>query len=333
MSSQTANAVRTPFIYIRRDLPEIYIEEMKKLGAKVAVEPWEWNKEEPTPKIDLTNCDVLLTLGMRDDLSVLKYAPNVKWVHSFSVGIEAMIKSNFQNNSDIIVTNSKGCTAIPIAEHTLAMILAFSRGLQTMINNKKDCSWETIPTIDLALATVGIIGYGQIGLAIAERCKALGMRVIGCKRNPDKKLEEHDDADEIVGMGELDSVLAQSDFVVLSLPSTKETKYLFDKEKLKKMKKGSYLINVGRGDAIIESDLVEVLNEGLLAGASLDVFEVEPLPVNHPFWTMDNVIVSPHNAYFSSQHMEHNMELFMTNLKNYMEGNSLINVVDKQLGY
>jgi len=332
MSSPTINAVRTPFIYIRRDLPAIYIEEMKKLGARVVVESWEWNEAEPTPKIDLTDCDVILTLGMRDDLSVLNYAPNTKWVHSFSVGIEAMIASNFQN-SDVIVTNSKGCTAVPIAEHTLAMILAFSRGVQTMINNKENQFWGLIPTIDLASTTVGIIGYGQIGLAIAERCKALGMRVIGCKRNPDKQQEAKDYAEEVVGMDKLDSVLAQSDFVVLSLPSTKETQYLFNKDKLKKMKKDSYLINVGRGNTIVESDLVDVLKEGYLAGASLDVFEVEPLPTDHPFWTMDNVIVSPHIAYYSSHHMKHNMELFLTNLKNYMEEKPLLNVIDKQLGY
>lgn len=332
MTSPTINAVRTPFIYIRRDLPEIYINEMKKLGAKVVVESWEWKQAEPTPQADLTDCEVILTLGMRDDLSILKYAPNTKWVHSFSVGIEAMIKSNFQN-SDVTVTNSKGCTAVPIAEHTLAMILGFSRGLPTMINNRKNQYWGLVPTIDLSTATVGIIGYGKIGSAIAERCKALGMRVIGCKRNPDKEQDGKDYADEVVGMDKLDSVLEQSDFVVLSLPSTKETKYLFNKEKLKKMKEGSYLINVGRGNAIVESDLVEVLEERYLSGASLDVFEVEPLPSNHPFWTMDNVIVSPHIAYYSSQHMEHNMELFMTNLKNYIEGKPLLNVVDKKLGY
>ena len=99
------------------------------------------------------------------------------------------------------------------------------------------------------------------------------------------------------------------------------------------MKKGSYLINVGRGNTIVESDLVDVLKEGHLAGASLDVFEVEPLPAEHPFWTMDNVIVSPHIAYYSSHHMELNMKLFLTNLKNYMEGKPLLNVIDKQLGY
>ena len=210
MSSPTISAVRTPFIYIRRELPEEYIEEMKKLGAKVVVESWGWNEAEPTPQSDLSDCDVILTLGMRDDLSVLNYAPNTKWVHSFSVGIEAMIKSNFQN-SDVIVTNSKGCTAVPIAEHTLAMILAFSRGVHTMINNKKNQFWGLIPTIDLSSTTIGIIGYGQIGQAIAERCKALGMRVIGCKRNPAKKQEGKDYADKVVGMEELDSVLAQSE--------------------------------------------------------------------------------------------------------------------------
>ena len=332
MSISTINMVKSPVIFSRRELPQKYIDAIEKLGAKIIVEHWEWDEAEPTPKADLSECEVILTLGMRDDLAVLKKAPNVKWVHSLSVGIEAMLKSSFQN-SNVTVTNSKGCTAVPIAEHTLAMILTFARGIPTMINNKSERIWGLIPTIDLSTITVGIIGYGEIGVAIAERAKALGMRVIGCKRNPSKKNVGKDFADQIVGMEEMDWVLAESDFLILALPSTGETKHLFNKERFKKMKKGSYLINVGRGNTIVESDLVAILEDGYLAGASLDVFDVEPLPHNHRFWEMDNVIVSPHNAYYSPQHMDHNMQLFIDNLACFIENKPLKNVVDKQLGY
>lgn len=325
-------SVKTPFIYIRRDIPVEYVRQLEALGAKVVIENWEWNQEEPLPKVDLTDCDIILTLGMRDDLSILTYAPNVKWVHSFSVGIEAMLRSKFQN-SNAIITNSKGCTAIPIAEHTIAMILSFARGIPAMIYNKSERVWGVIPTIDLTSSTVAIIGYGEIGIAIAKRAKALGMRVIGAKRTPEKNSEGKEYVDQLVGMEDIDTILAEADFTVLALPSTNDTKYYFNKDRLKKIKQGGYLINVGRGNTIVEADLISVLDEGHLAGASLDVFEVEPLPENHRFWKMDNVIVSPHNAYYSSQHLKHNMDLFIQNVELFINDAPLKNIVDKQLGY
>lgn len=326
------SVVKEPFIYVRRDIPVEYVEKLRALGAKVVVENWEWNQLEPKPQVDLTDCDVILTLGIRDDLSILSHAPHVKWVHSFSVGIEAMLKSKFQH-SDVIVTNSKGCTAIPIAEHTIAMILTFARGIPSMIYNKPTRVWGLIPTIELSSSTLAIIGYGEIGIAIAKRAKALGMNVIGCKRSPHKLTGGEDYADQIVGMDKIDEVLAEADFTVLALPSTNETKYFFDKTRMDKMKKGSYLINVGRGNTIVEADLITVLKNKHLAGASLDVFEVEPLPPEHYFWEMDNVIVSPHNAYYSPDHMKHNMQLFIDNFELYIKNKPLKNIVDKQLGY
>ena len=325
-------SVKSPFIYIRRDIPVEYVNKLKALGAKVVIEQWEWQQEEPKPQVDLTDCDVILTLGLRDDLSILSYAPNVKWVHSFSVGIEAMLRSKFQN-TNAIITNSKGCSAIPISEHTIAMILSFARGIPKMIQNKPGRVWNTIPTIDLASSTVAIIGYGEIGIAIAKRAKALGMRVVGSKRSPQKTSEGIEYVDRLVGMEDIDSILAEADFTVLALPSTNETKYFFNKDRLKKIKQGGYLINVGRGNTIVEADLISVLDEGHLAGASLDVFEVEPLPENHRFWEMDNVIVSPHNAYYSPEHLKHNMDLFIENVELFINGAPLKNVVDKQLGY
>jgi phosphoglycerate dehydrogenase-like enzyme len=186
---------------------------------------------------------------------------------------------------------------------------------------------------DLENATVGIIGYGDIGYEIAKRCKALGMTVIGCRRNPSKRNTEYEPADLIMGMDQVDEVLSRSDFVVLALPFTKDTSYFFNKERLNKMKKGSYVINVGRGNTIVDEDLIHSLSNGHIAGAALDVFEVEPLPKDHPFWQLENVMISPHNAYNSSKHLDRVMELFLKNLKLYSDGKPLMNVVEKKLGY
>ncbi len=321
-----------PIVYIRNIIPEKYIEEIKEVSTRVIVEPWQHGAPEPEPTADLLECNIVLTAGFRDTLHILEKAPNIKWVQSTSVGIDKMLHPLVQNH-EVVITNTKGCTSIPIAEHTIAMISSLARSVPTLVRKQERKEWGDIPVIDLMNATVGIIGYGEIGYEIATRCKALGMRVLGCKRNPQKQNRENDPADLIVGMDDVDQVLSQSDFVVLALPATQETIHSFHKERFEQFKKGSYFINVGRGNTIVEEDLVEYLQNGHIAGAALDVFEVEPLPADHPFWTMDNVIVSPHNAYWSPKTIDRYMELFIQNLQLFSEGKPLLNVVNKQMGY
>ncbi|ALF11095.1 D-2-hydroxyacid dehydrogenase [Parageobacillus thermoglucosidasius] len=322
----------SPNVYIRIDIPQEYIDKLKEICSMVIVEPWKYGQPEPVPSSDLSECNVILTLGLHDPLHILKNAPNVQWVQSISVGTDAMINDDVIN-SDVIITNTKGCTSVPIAEHTIAMITSFARGVPTMIRNQKERKWERIPVMDLENATVGIIGYGEIGFEIAKRCRSLGMQVIGCRRNLGKKNREFEPANIVVGMDQVDDVISHSDFLVLALPSTRETVHFFNRERLRKMKQGSYLINVGRGNTVVEEDLIECLINNRIAGAALDVFEVEPLPKEHPFWQLENVIVSPHNAYYSPKTMDRYMDLFMRNLKLFSEGKPLINIVDKQLGY
>ncbi|CAH0196289.1 Putative 2-hydroxyacid dehydrogenase HI_1556 [Peribacillus sp. Bi96] len=321
-----------PSLYIRVDIPEKYINELKEFCSDVVVEPWEFGEPEPQPAVDLSKFDVLYTMGLHDNLSILKKAPKIEWVHSDSAGVEAMLNEDIQNR-DVTITNVKGCTSVPIAEHTIAMLFSLARGMPTMIRNQMNKKWVEIPVTDLENSTVGIIGYGDIGFEIAKRCKALGMTVIGCRRNPAKRNEGYEPADLIMGMDQVDEVLSRSDFVVLALPFTKETSYFLNEERLNRMKKGSYLINVGRGNTIVDEDLIESLSNGHIAGAALDVFEVEPLPEDHPFWQLENVIVSPHNAYNSAKHLDRVMQLFLKNLKLFSEGKPLMNVVEKKLGY
>ncbi|MBD8069071.1 D-2-hydroxyacid dehydrogenase [Bacillus sp. PS06] len=331
-SDITARPKKTkPYVYVRYNIPEKYQLKMKEICEEVIVEPWVYGTPEPTPSIDLTKVNVIATLGIQDSLNILSDTPNVKWVQSLSVGIEAMFHEEVRN-SDLVITNVKGCTSIPIAEHTIAMITAFSRGVPTMIRNQGSKTWHRIQVLDLENATVGIIGYGGIGQEIAKRCKALGMNVIGCRKHPGKS-SDVDPADQIVGLNLVDEVLAQSDFLILTLPSTDETLRFMDREKFSKMKKGSYFINIGRGNTIIEDELLQVLQNGHLSGAALDVFDVEPLPQDHPFWTQENVIISPHNAFYSPKTMDRYMDLFIENLKRYANHEPLLNIVDKELGY
>jgi phosphoglycerate dehydrogenase-like enzyme len=320
-----------PYVYIRYNVPEKHIAKMKDFCEEVIVEPWVYGTPEPKPAVDLIKVNVIATLGIQDSLTIMESTPNVKWVQSLSVGIEAMFHDDIRK-SDLLITNVKGCTSIPIAEHTIAMITAFSRGVPTMIRNQSSQTWARIQVLDLEDATVGIIGYGGIGQEIAKRCKALGMKVIGCRKHPGKS-NESDSADVVVGMNDVDDVLAQSDFLILSLPSTDETYRFMDHDKFNMMKKGSYFINIGRGNTIIEDELLEVLQNGHLSGAALDVFDVEPLPKEHPFWTQENVIISPHNAFYSPKTMDRYMELFIENLQRFANNEPLLNIVDKHLGY
>ncbi len=320
-----------PKIYIRRTIPEKYLDQIKALGAEFIIDNWQYGDPEPTISQDISDCNIVLTLGLTDSLTIRQYAPNIKWVQSLSVGLDALLHEEIRNN-DIVITNTKGCTSVPIAEHTIAMMAGLARGIPFMIRNQLNNRWAPSPITDLSGSTVGIIGYGEIGKQIAKRAKALDMFVIGCKKRP-SKLSEDDPADKIVGLDHIDDVLLEADFLILALPSTPDTYQLINEEKLAKMKENSFLINIGRGNTIVEEELIQLLKEKKIAGAALDVFEVEPLPQEHPLWEIENVIISPHNAFFSPNTLDRYMEVFIENIQRFKQGKELINIVDKQLGY
>lgn len=324
-------STKTPVIYVRNNIPEKYLEKMKKAGATVFFEPWVYGEDEPKVNHDLSNCNIVLTLGLNDPLNILNDAPNLQWVQSLSVGLDTILHEETINN-DIVITNTKGCTSIPIAEHTIAMISSLARGVHSMVRNQQNSIWNNTNITELQGSTVGIIGYGEIGKQIAKRCKALDMKVIGCRKRPDNT-DANDPIDKVVGLDEIDAVIVESDFLVLALPSTPETYHSINKEKLQLMKSTSYLINVGRGNTVVEADLLEVLQEQKIAGAALDVFDIEPLPKDHPFWELNNLIISPHNAYFSPKSMDRYMDVFLENIERFKQGKELLNVVDKKLGY
>lgn len=327
MNSSTEKLV----IYVRNNIPEKYIEKIKQLGDTVLIEPWIYGEKEPAINHDLTLCNVVLTLGLHDPLTILDVAPNIQWVQSLSVGMDQLLHQKTIQH-DLVITNTKGCTSIPIAEHTIAMITSLAKGIPTMIHNQQEKRWKEIEVTELTGATVGIIGYGEIGKEIAKRAKGIDMAVIGCRKRQ-KKTTKHDPADEVVGLEEMDRVLREADFLVLALPSTKETFHLINEEKINKMKPTSYLINIGRGSTIAEPDLLYALKTKKIRGAALDVFEIEPLPADHPFWSLDNCLISPHNAYYSPKTLERYMNIFLENLIRFKKGLPLINVVDKKLGY
>lgn len=231
----------------------------------------------------------------------------------------------------IRLTAANGVYGIPVSEHAFALMLGLARSVPAYIRQQTARRWEPHGTfLELSGSTCGVLGLGDIGMAVASRAAAFGMRVVGMRRNPHEK---PDGIDEIFGPDELGRMLSECDFVVNTLPGTSSTEDLLDGKMLRSIRKGGVLINVGRGNTIDETALVEVLEDGHLSGAGLDVFEEEPLPESSPLWRMPNVIITPHIGGESPRGDDRVVELFLDNLRRFLDGGSLQNEVDHDLGY
>ncbi len=259
-------------------------------------------------------------------------APRLRWVQSGGAGVEEFLTPEFVA-SPVVLTNAAGVYAVPIADHVMAFLLHFSRRFGDLLRKqmrREWAEWGEFAADELAGKTLGIVGLGAIGAEVARRARAFGMRVIATRRRPDLPAEH---ADEVRGPDGLPWLLAESDFVALCSALTPETRALIGAEELGLMKPTSYLINIGRGGLVDEAALVRALEEGAVAGAGLDVFEKEPLPADSPLWDMPNVMITPHDSGSSPRSGERLMDLFCENLRRYIAGEPLLNVVDKARGY
>ena len=259
----------------------------------------------------------------------LAKAESLRWVQVASAGVEGMMYPAFKA-SDIILTNSRRMHGSQIAEHAFALLLSLTRRIVTQYEFMKDKRWEKVPCIELAGMTMGILGLGGIGRAIATRAKAFEFNVIAVDPEPMEKPES------VAELGKLDWLLdfmAKSNVVVVCCPITPETHKLLSHEQFNQMRDGSYLVNISRGKVVDEEALIAALRSGKLAGAGLDVTYTEPCPPESPLWTEPNVVLTAHSAG-SSQHIEaRTMRLFIDNLHRYVKGELLINVADKEKGY
>lgn len=272
--------------------------------------------------------DVDILIAGTFDEDILKKARRLKWVHTLAAGVDRLLFPEFVE-SDIVLTNSSGVHPIPISEHVFGMMLMFSRKLHESVRNQLQKEWLRPQPQELYGKTLGIIGFGSIGERIGELGKCMGMYVIGLKKN----ICHTDTAHEIIPPEKLKNLLTRSDFVVISLPLTRETEYLFKFEEFQAMKDTSYLINISRGKIICEKDLIRALKNKDIAGAGLDVFEEEPLPDTSPLWEMDNVILTPHYAGSTPEYFNRAINIFCDNLTRFLKGEPLINMVDKRNQY
>jgi phosphoglycerate dehydrogenase-like enzyme len=260
---------------------------------------------------------------------LLQAASQLRWIHLSAAGLDHVV-SPVLAASTAVVTNSRGIYGEALAEYVLAAMLYFVKDLARLRDAQARHAWEPFEGERLAGKTLSIVGYGDIGAAIAARARALGMQVLAHRRRPELSAR---DPHVTRVVSNLRDAVAPADFVVLAAPLTPETRHLFGAEQIAWMRESAVLINVGRGQLIDEPALVQALQRRALRGAALDVFETEPLPEDHPFWDMPQVLLSPHAADRVTGWLEQTMALFLTNLEKFVRGETLLNVVDPRLGY
>jgi phosphoglycerate dehydrogenase-like enzyme len=233
-----------------------------------------------------------------------------------------------------MVTTASGIYSGPHAEFVLMAMLQHAKDLDRLRRDKAEKVWRRGTTGTLERKTLCVVGMGSIGRAIAERARPFGMRVVGVKRTVREDDAAWGYADELYATADLRTALGEADFVAVTLPGTPETRHLLDAESIASMRPGAYFSNVGRGTVVDEAALVEALREGHLSGAALDVFEVEPLPQESPLWELENVIMSAHTTDVVPELINAaQTDLFCENLRRYLAGEELINVLDKRLLY
>ncbi len=282
---------------------------------------------------------------------ILERADRLRWVQSFTASLEHYMFSALVEHP-CVLSNMRGLFGDVIADQVMGYVLCFARNLHIYMRQQVQHRYEPVggesarvnnavgpgtvnamdrATILLSEATIGVVGFGGIGAEIARRALAFGMKARGVDRHPERT--QRLDGVSVEGLDALPDLLAGSDFVVIAAPQTPETERLFNRALLSHMKSSGYLINIGRGAIVVLDDLVAALRAGALAGAALDVFEVEPLPAEHPLWDFPNVIITPHTAGYSTAIAGRHLATLVDNVRRFATGEPLRNVVDKALWF
>lgn len=320
---------------------------LQRLAPDYRVEQWPRPDEVIPPELW---CDVeILFTSFTTPLPSPEMAPRLRWIQLYSAGPDPILHhSLFQ--SPVIFTTASGVHAVNTAEHVFAMLLAWFRHFPRLLELRRQERWPSPAersslsvTQELREQTIGIVGYGSIGRQIARLANAFGMRVLAMHRGTDHR----DHGFQFPGIGDpegalpdryyssdqLHSMLHESDIVVIAVPLTQQTQGLFDDSAFRAMKPTAFLVNIARGDICDETALIGALADGHIAGAALDVFQQEPLPPQHPLWHFPNVFISPHIAGLTPHYNERIAIIFEENLRRYLSGEPLYNMVDKSQGY
>jgi glyoxylate/hydroxypyruvate reductase A len=274
----------------------------------------------------LAQADALL--AWRPPRALAARAPRLRWAQSLTAGMEQWLAAPDLPPA-LTLTCARGTHRLQMPEHILAALFVASKRIVPIVLDQRERRWTRHVNPTLAGATLGILGLGAIGVELARKAAALEMRVIGVKR--DGRPVPH--VERVWGPEGIDHLLAQSDYVVLLLPATAETRDLMTRERLERMKPTAWLLNFGRGELVVDDALVDAVEARRIAGAVVDVFRTEPLPSEHPFWTTDGIVVLPHVGGLHPERDRLVAELFVENLGRFATDRPLLHVVDRSLGY
>ena len=257
-------------------------------------------------------------------------ARRVRWVHAMSAGVDKILFPELIA-SDVTLTNGRGVFKDSLAEFAIASILHFAKGLRRLVRSQEAGRWEQFDIALIRGQTLGIVGYGEIGRETARLAHALGMKVAATRRKAWAATEPL--LERMYPLDRLHEMLGASDYVLAATPLTMQTRGMLGEAEFQAMKDSSVIINVGRGPVIVETALIRALEENWIQGAALDVFDQEPLPEDHAFYRLPNVLLSPHSADHTAGWAELAMQKFVENFERFRDGQPLQNVVDKRAGY
>jgi phosphoglycerate dehydrogenase-like enzyme len=286
---------------------------------------------QPERDDGLRHCDIAFTWILNE--AELGTAAHLKWVHTSAVAVETLCLPQLFERG-IVVSNTRGVQAVPIAEHVLAVVLALAKQIPFTVDNQRKAIWGQLAYVGerqpwlLAGRTLGLIGMGTIGAAVAARASAFGMRVVALRRRAGAAEAPH-----VELMTDLDALLAAADVLVIAAPLTSATEGMIGAPQIARLRRGSLLVNVGRARILDTAALVAALDSGHLGGASLDVYPIEPLPPDHPLWACPNTILTPHTAGFRQGHWDDAIDVFSENLRRWRLGEDLLFRVRPDLGY
>jgi phosphoglycerate dehydrogenase-like enzyme len=271
----------------------------------------------------IEKADILLTIRISDKL--IKKASKLKWIQALTTGVDYII--NLPSlKKEVVITSTRGIHGPQVSEMAFLLMLALNRNFPEVVRNQDKAVWERWPGKLLWKKKVGILGIGVIGEEIARKCKAFDMKVFGI----DIVKRKVESIDIFYGPEDIINVAKEVDYFIIVAPFTPQTEKMVDSKVLSAMKPTAFFLNLGRGEIVDEEALIQALNSGKIAGAALDTFWAEPLPKDHPFWGMKNVIVSPHVAGMSDVYVEQALSIFEENLRRFLQGErrSLINLVE-----
>jgi phosphoglycerate dehydrogenase-like enzyme len=263
--------------------------------------------------------------------SALEKGTKLEWIHARYAGLDALLFPELIGSS-IPLTNGSGTFSQSLGEFVIAGALYWAKDMPRMLKAKDEHKWEVFDVLELSTQTMGIVGHGDIGRAIARRAKAFGMNVLALRRDPSPRPGD-EDVDRVYATADLHKMLPECDYVVVAAPLTPDTKHMMSTAEFNCMKPEAIIMNVGRGPVIDEAAMTEALKTRRIRGAALDVFEVEPLPATSALWDLDNVFISAHTSDHTKDWLNDAVQFFIDQFGRWRAGERLENVVDKRAGY